>query len=123
VGAGTVGNNARTLAQANGVLNWDRLFSLQYERVVGQDHVIDFGALPIQLPASHGKFGYAGARVELSHQLNGELVVWLGDHRLYSMSLPLDYAPGQAPRRPRASKRKQPKVYVLGGRPATAVPP
>jgi len=144
--------NARTLEQANGVLesfvedynrrfgvsaqqaqgdfrplskrlNWDRLFSLQYERVVGKDHVIDFGALSIQLPASNGKFGYAGARVELSHQLNGELVVWLGDHRLYSMSLPLDYAPGQAPRRPRASKRKQPKVYVLGGRPAIAVRP
>jgi hypothetical protein len=41
-------------------LNVDRIFSLRYERVVGKDHVIVFGAQSIQLPARKGKFGYAG---------------------------------------------------------------
>lgn len=102
-------------------LNWDRLFSLKYERVVGKDHVIEFGARSIQLPAKKGKFGYAGARVELSHQLNGELHVWHGQQRLHSMELPLEYAPGRAPRRPQTRKPKPPRIYVLGGRPAVAV--
>lgn len=141
---------AATLGQANRVLEWfvgaynqqfgvpaqeaandfrplsnrlhgDRLFSLKYERVVGQDHVIRFGAHAFQLPAPHGKRSYAGARVELSHQLDGQLVVWQGDQQLYATSLPLNYQPGQAPLRPREAKRKQPKIYVLGGRPAVAV--
>ena len=61
--------------------------------------------------------------MELSHQPDGQLVVWLGDQRLYATSLPLDYQPGQSPPRPRAAKRKPPKIYVLGGRPAVAVRP
>lgn len=103
--------------------NWDRLFSLKYERVVGKDHVVPFGSLTIQLPAKAGKFGYAGQRVELSHQLNAELHVWLGPERLHHMDLSLDYTPGQAPRRPNARSKKTPRVYVLGGRPAVAVRP
>lgn len=104
-------------------LNWDRLFSLKYHRVVGKDHVIAFGAQSIQLPAKAGRYGYAGAPVELSHQLNGELVVWQGDQRLHTVTLPLDYTPGQALPRPRAARRQQPRIYVLGGRPAMAVRP
>jgi len=65
-------------------VNWDRLFSLKYERVVGKDHVIVLGARSVQLPAKSGKHGYAGAKVELSHQLNGELVVWQGTDRVSS---------------------------------------
>lgn len=101
-------------------LNWDRVFSLRYERVMGKDHVIVFGARSIQLPAQSGQPGYAGARVELSHQLNGELHVWHGQQDLYSMPLPLDYAPGLAMTRPRATKKKLPRIYVYAGRPATA---
>ncbi|MGE5567501.1 MAG: hypothetical protein ACM3S5_00545 [Rhodospirillales bacterium] len=104
-------------------VNRDRLFSLRYSRVVGKDHVIVFGAQSIQLPARGGKYGYAGARVELSHQLNGELHVWLGSEHLYAMPLALDYVPGRAPRRPAAKKKKQPRIYVFGGRPAVAVRP
>ncbi len=100
-------------------LNWDRLFSLRYERVVGKDHVIVFGARSIQLPAGPGRPGYAGARVELSHQLNGELHVWHGQRDLYSMKLPLDYAPGLAPRQPAQSSKKRPRIYVYAGRLAT----
>jgi len=104
-------------------LNSDRLFSLKYERTVGKDHVIPFGARSIQLPAKRGKLGYAGSKVELSHQLNCELVVWLGDERLHTTELPLDYAPGQAPRRPQVAKKKQPRIYSFAGRPALAARP
>lgn len=102
-------------------LNRDRLFSLRYERVVGKDHVIEFGARSIQLPAKKGKLGYAGMRVELSHQLNGELHVWNGKEHLHSITVPLDYTPGRAPQRPAVRKRKQPRVYVFAGRPYNAV--
>lgn len=103
--------------------NRDRLFSLKYERVVGPDHVVRWGAHSWQLPALPGQRSYAGAQVELSHQLDGQLVVWLGDQRLYATHVPLGYQPGQAPPRPRAAKCKAPRIYVLGGRPAVAVRP
>jgi len=112
------GNDFRRLSKK---LNWDRLFSLRYERVVGKDHVVSFGAMTIQLPPGKGKQGYAGARVELSHQLNGELHVWLADTRLLRMEVPLSYVPGRAPRRPVVRSKKKPRIYVFGGRPAVAV--
>lgn len=104
-------------------LNWDRLFNLRYERVVAKDHVVQFGSHRIQLPARAGREGYAGQKVELSHQLNGELHVWLGQQRLHRIALPLGYTPGRAPRRPRSEKRKLPRIYVYAGRPALAVRP
>jgi hypothetical protein len=100
-------------------LNWDRVFSLRYERVVGKDHVIEFGARSIQLPARKDGPGYAGARVELSHQLNGELHVWHGQQDLFCMKLPLDYAAGLAPRQPGQRSKKRPRIYVYAGRFAT----
>jgi hypothetical protein len=118
IAARETGNDFRPLSKK---LNRDRLFSLRYERVVGKDHVIQFGARSIQLPAKKGKLGYAGARVELSHQLNGELHVWHGEAHLMSMALPLEYTPGRAPRRPAVRKKKQPRVYVFAGRPFHAV--
>lgn len=102
-------------------VNRERLFSLQYERTVGKDHVIQFGARAIQLPARRGRFGYAGLKVELSPQLNGELHVWYGDERLHKMELPLDYTPGQAPPRPAVRSKKQSRIYVFAGRPAVGV--
>lgn len=115
VAAREAANDFRPLSKQ---LNWDRLFSLRYERVVGQDHVIEFGARSIQLPARKDGQGYAGARVELSHQLNGELHVWHGQRDLFSMKLPLDYAPGLAPRQPAQRSKKRPRIYVYAGRPA-----
>jgi transposase len=117
VAAREVANDFRPLSKK---LNWDRLFSLRYERVVGKDHVIVFGARSIQLPAQKGQQGYAGVRVELSHQLNGELHVWYGQQDLFSMLLPLDYAPGLAPRQPAQRSKKSPRIYIYAGRPATA---
>jgi transposase len=101
-------------------LNLDRIFSLKYERTVGRDHVIEFGSRSIQLPASKNGGGYAGQKVELSHQLNGELHVWLGDRHLTQQAIPLEYTPGLAPRRPQP-RNKQPRIYVLGGREAVAL--
>lgn len=112
------GNDFRPLSRK---LNRDRLFSLRYERVVGKDHVVSFGSRTIQLPPDEGQRGYAGARVELSHQLNGELHVWLGERRLLRMELPLDYVPGRAPHRPSARVKKKPRIYVFAGHPAVAV--
>lgn len=48
---------------------------------------------------------------------------WLGEQHLYQMPLALDYTPGAAPRRPRTTKRKLPRIYVYAGRPAVAVRP
>jgi hypothetical protein len=113
IAAREAANDFRPLSKK---LNRDRLFSLRYERVVGKDHVVQFGARSIQLPARAGQQGYAGARVELSHQLNGELHVWHGEQDLFSMDLALDYAPGLAPRQPAQRSKKQPRVYVYAGR-------
>lgn len=110
------GNDFRPLSRK---LNWDRWFSLRYERVVGKDRVVSFRSRTIQLPPDDGKQGYAGARVELSHQLNGELHVWLGE-RLLRMELPLDYVSGRGPHRPPARVKKKPRIYVFAGHPAVA---
>ena len=55
------GNDFRKLdARVNG----DPLFSLRYERTVGQDHTISFGVHRIQLPPAAGRQGYAGKQVD-----------------------------------------------------------
>jgi len=46
--------------------NWDRVFSLRYERVVGKDHVAQIGSHWIQLPARPGL--HAGLRPAASAQ-------------------------------------------------------
>src|SRR5271166_6375106 len=52
-----------------------RCLSFRYQRVVGPDHVITFGAHSIALPPLPSKRGYAGDTVELSHQMDGRLLV------------------------------------------------
>ena len=116
------GNDFRALDKG---VNRDRLFSLRYERTVGHDHTISFGARILQLPAAASQQGYAGKKVEVSHQLNGEAHVWLGNQRLYQSQLPIEYTVGMAPKRPVMRrkpnpKKKQPRIYTLGGRAALA---
>jgi transposase len=100
-----------------------RCLSLQYQRVVGADHVITLGNRSIALPPLPGRRGYAGETVHLSHQLDGMLHVYRGDHWLLALPLPLDEV---ADRRPApltsAQKRKTsvPRIYNLSGRPALA---
>jgi hypothetical protein len=70
-----------------------------------------------------GHRGYARETVELSHQLDGTLHVYRGDHLLLTLPLPLEE---HAERRPApmttAQKRKtpMPRIYNLSGRPALA---
>ena len=102
-----------------------RCLSFRYQRVVGPDHVITFGTHSIALPPLPSKRGYAGDSAELSHRLNGLLLVSYRKGLLLSLPLPLpllehaDRRPaprlsGQTPNKP------MPRIYNLGGRPALA---
>jgi hypothetical protein len=106
--------------------NLARCLSLHYQRVVGADHVIRLGSHAIALPALPGHRGYARETVELSHQLDGMLRVYRGDHLLLTLPLPLEeHAEGRPAPITTAHKRKTPtpRIYTLSGRPAlTAVP-
>jgi hypothetical protein len=102
-----------------------RCLSFRYQRVVGPDHVITFGAHSIVLPPLSSKRGYAGDTVELSHRLDGRLLVSYRKVLLLSLPLPLPLLE-HADRRPapRTSRQKtktaMPRIYNLGGRPALA---
>jgi len=102
-----------------------RCLSFRYQRVVGPDHVITFGAHSIALPPLPAKRGYARDSVELSHRLNGLLLVSYRKVLLLSLPLPLPLLE-HADRRPapRLSGQKpnkpMPRIYNLGGRPALA---
>ncbi len=118
-----LGNDFRELDRR---VNRDRLFSLKYERTVGSDHTVSFGARILQLPPIAGRQSYVGKKVEVSHQLNGELHVWLGEQHLYQGQAPMDYTVGMAPKRPQirpkaAPKKNSPRIYTLGGRAALAL--
>src|SRR5580700_9889817 len=104
-----------------------RCLSFRYQRVVGPDHVITFGAHSIALPPLSSKRGYAGNTVELSHRLDGRLLVSYKELLLLSLPLLLPLPLLQhADRRPapRLSRQKpktpMPRIYNLGGRPALA---
>jgi len=102
-----------------------RCLSFRYQRVVSPDHVITFGARSLSLPPLSSQRGYAGDTVELSHRLDGRLLVSYQKVLLLSLVLPLPLLE-QADRRPapRISRQKtktpMPRIYNLGGRPALA---
>ena len=102
-----------------------RCLSFRYQRVVGPDHVITFGAHSIALPPLPSKRGYAGDTVELSHRLDGLLLVSYKKLLLLSLPLPLPLLQ-DADRRPaprlsgQKTRKTVPRIYHLGGRPALA---
>ena len=102
-----------------------RCLSFRYQRVVGPDHVITFGAHSIALPPLSAKRGYAGDTVELSHHLDGLLHVSYRKLLLLSLPLPLPLQE-KSDRRPaprttaQKPKPRMPRIYNLGGRPAVA---
>ena len=105
-------------------LDLNRVFSLRYTRVVANDHTVTFGPLTIQLPPLNGK-GYAGTTVDLCHQPDGALSIYLGQdllHRCIVME-----AEGtvrtRSMQRSAPKKKKLPRIYTLGGRSAVAVRP
>ena len=103
----------------------DRCLSFRYQRVVGSDHVITFGAHSLALPPLPSNRGYAGHSVDLSHRLDGRLLVSYRKLLLLSLLLPLPLLE-HADRRPaprlsrQKTKKTMPRIYHLGGRPALA---
>jgi transposase len=102
-----------------------RCLSFRYQRVVGPDHVITFGAHSIALPALPAKRGYARDTVDLSHHLDGMLLVSYRKLLLLSLPWPLPVqelsSPRPAPRiKLEKPKTPMPRIYNLGGRPALA---
>jgi hypothetical protein len=103
-------------------LDLNYIFSLRYERKVGNDHVIAvLPHMPVQLPRPASGLGYAGKKVEVCHQPDGDFHIYL-DRRLLHIERA---APGAPPvrahpfRRPSGPRKKKPvKIYNHGGRPA-----
>ena len=103
-------------------LDLNYIFSLRYERTVGKDHVVT--AIPgvtIQLPALANGRGYAGKKVDVCHQPNGDFHVYL-DRRLLHMEVA---SPDAGPVRAHAFRKSKPplkkkpvRIYSYAGRPA-----
>jgi transposase len=103
-------------------LDLNYIFSLRYERTVGKDHVIT--ALPgvsIQLPPLASGRGYAGKKVEVCHQPNGDFHIYL-DRRLLHTELGSGEAGpvrAHAFRKNKAPRKKKPvRIYQYAGHPA-----
>jgi transposase len=103
-------------------LDLNYIFSLRYERVVGNDHVITpIPGVTIQLPSLASGRGYAGRKVEACHLPTGEFHVYLDRRLLHIQPAPAGAGPVRAHdfRKSKAPRKKKPvKVYTLGGRPA-----
>jgi hypothetical protein len=103
-------------------LDLDYIFSLRYERTVGKDHVVTIGEnISIQLPALANQRGFAGKKVEVCHQPDGRMLVYL-ERRLLMEQAAANDQPVRAMNMKRAAgprKKKPVKVYRLGGRLAT----
>lgn len=103
-------------------LDLDYIFSLRYTRTVGNDHVIT--AIPgvlIQLPPLASGRGYAGKKVELCHQPNGDFHVYLDRRLLHVEPAPPHAGPvrAQVLRKSTAPRKKKPiRIYTYAGRPA-----
>jgi transposase len=99
-----------------------RCLSFRYQRIVSPDHVVTLGTDAIALPPRPGLRSYAGHTVELSHQLDGSLLVYRGEQLLLTHALPLQEHADRPRPSPRttAQKRKLPRIYNLSGRPALA---
>jgi transposase len=103
-------------------LDLDYIFALRYERVVNPDHTIVVGVgLRVQLPELPGHQGYAGKKVEVCQQPNGDVLVYLERRLLYKEAAEPGMAPVRAQKMRRAAgpRQKKPvKVYTYAGRAA-----
>lgn len=104
-------------------LDLDYIFSLRDVRTVGQDHVIQVLGRAVQLPSLPGGRGYAGRKVEVGQQPNGDLRFYLDRRLLHHLPALPDTAPVRAPHRNRRSsppRKPPPKIYSYAGHPALA---
>jgi len=103
-------------------LDLDRIFSLRYERKVGNDHVIRVGSgLKVQLPPLAGKQGFAGRTVQVCHAPDGCIRVYLDDRLLLQQAADPWAGPVRAldMQRSTAPRKKKPlRVYTFTGHPA-----
>jgi transposase len=103
-------------------LDVDRIFSLRYERIVSNDHVIRVGpGLKVQLPPLPGPKGFAGRTVVVCHAPDGRIRVYLDDRLLLEQAADPWAGPVRAldMQRNRAPRKKKPlRVYTFAGRPA-----
>ena len=103
-------------------LDLDYIFALRYERVVNPDHTVVVGTgLRVQLPELPGRKGYAGKRVEVCHQPDGDLKIYLERRLLHSQAAEAGAGPVRARdmrRRSGPRKKKPVKTYSFAGRAA-----
>lgn len=106
-------------------LDLDYILSLRYERTVNPDHTV--AALPgctVQLPCLPGRRGYAGKKVEVCQQPNGDLRFYLDRRLLHVQAAPADAPPVRAQnlrRRASPRKKKPTRIYTYAGRAARAL--
>lgn len=102
-------------------LDLDYIFALRYEHVVNPDHTIAVGTgLRVQLPALAGH-RYAGKKVEVCHQPNGDMKVYLERRLLHCQAAESGAGPVRAQdmRRSNGPRKKKPaKIYAFAGRAA-----
>ena len=60
----------------------DKIFSLQHERVVGNDNTVRFENLTLQIEAQPFRYSLARCRVLVCRHLDGTLSLYYGQHRL-----------------------------------------
>jgi len=60
----------------------DEIFSLQHERVVGNDNTVRFENLRLQIEAQPFRYSLARCRVRVCRHLDGTLSLYYGQHRL-----------------------------------------
>jgi hypothetical protein len=84
----------------------EKIFSLQYERVVGNDNVVTLGCLTLQIPAQAFRFSLARCRVLICRHLDQTLSIFYGPHLLgrYAPDGQLLEAPHQLHRAPRPQR-------------------
>ena len=101
-------------------LDLDYVFSLRYERTVGNDHVITaIPGLTIQLPPLAHRRGYAGQTVEACQQPDGSFRVYLDRRLLHVEPAHPEHGPVRAHpfRKSQAPRKKKPvRVYRYPGR-------
>jgi hypothetical protein len=87
-------------------LDVERICSFRYEATVGNDNAVRLGGMILDIPAGPRRQGYAKARVEVRHLLDGRWRVYHKDNLLLETTPPIMQAPLRTLRR----RRRRPKT-------------